>query len=168
MAEKKSKKTAMISTDQTVSDNRRAKFDYHLERVIEAGIMLEGTEVKSLRMGQCNLTDSHAGEKEGNIYLFNAYIPEYQKAGPKAQHETRRPRLLLLKKREIAKLIGEVSRGGYTLIPTKVYFNKKGLAKVELALAKGKQQHDKRETIKQRDWDRQKSRVLKGQGDSGE
>ncbi|MBL4589218.1 MAG: SsrA-binding protein SmpB [Alphaproteobacteria bacterium] len=161
MAKKENKKTGMISTDKTVSDNRRAKFDFHLEGNIEAGIMLVGTEVKSLRMGQCNLTDSHAGVKEGKIYLFNAYIPEYQKAGPKAQHETRRPRLLLLKKREIAKLIGEISRGGYTLIPTKIYFNKKGLAKVELALAKGKQQRDKRETIKKRDWDRQKHRILK-------
>ncbi len=161
MAKKEKKKTGMISTDKTVSDNRRAKFDFHLEGNIEAGIMLVGTEVKSLRMGQCNLSDSHAGVKEGNIYLFNAYIPEYQKAGPKAQHETRRPRLLLLKKKEIAKLIGEISRGGYTLIPTKIYFNKKGLAKVDLALAKGKQQKDKRETIKKRDWDRQKHRILK-------
>jgi SsrA-binding protein len=158
---KNSKKTALISTDQTVSDNRRAKFDYQLEDHIEAGITLLGTEVKSLRMGQCNLSDSYAGEKDGSIYLFNAYIPEYQKAGPKMQHETRRPRLLLLKKREIAKLIGVISRGGYTVVPTKVYFNKKGLAKVELALAKGKQERDKRETIKRRDWERQKHRILR-------
>jgi SsrA-binding protein len=161
MATKKTKKPAMISTEATVADNRRAKFDYHLEETIEAGIMLEGTEVKSLRMGQCNLTDSHAAEKNGSIYLFNSYIPEYQKAGPKAQHETRRPRQLLMKKREIARLIGQISRGGYTLVPTKIYFNKKGLAKVELALAKGKQTRDKRETIKQRDWDRQKHRIMR-------
>lgn len=164
MAKKKDKKPEMISTETTVADNRRAKFDYHLEETIEAGIMLEGTEVKSLRMGQCNLTDSHAAEKDGTIYLFNAYIPEYQKAGPKMQHETRRPRQLLMKKREIAKLIGQVSRGGYTLVPTKIYFNKKGLAKVELAIAKGKQAHDKRETIKKRDWDRQKHRILRDKG----
>ncbi len=166
MANKKNtKKTQMISSEANVADNRRAKFDYHLEETIEAGIMLVGTEVKSLRMGQCNLTDSHAGEKNGEIWLFNAYIPEYQKAGPKAQHETRRPRPLLLKKREIAKILGQVSRGGYTLVPTKIYFNKKGLAKVELAIAKGKQTHDKRETIKKRDWDRQKHRILKNNGE---
>jgi SsrA-binding protein len=161
MAGKKNKAGGLISTNQTVADNKRARFDYHLEDRFEAGIVLTGTEVKTLRHGQCMLAESHIAPKEGDIYLLNAHIPEYQQASHLLQHEVRRPRKLLLKKREIDRLMGAVTREGYTIIPLKIYFDKKGLAKLELALAKGKKQHDKRETEKKRDWNRQKQRILR-------
>ena len=151
----------MISTDATVADNRRARFDYHLEEKFEAGIALVGTEVKSLRLGQCSLNEAYVGPKDGAIYLINANIPEYQQAGPKAQHAPKRPRKLLLHKREMNKLHGAVTREGYTIVPTRLYFNKRGIAKLEIALAKGKKDQDKRDTIKERDWGRQKQRLLK-------
>ena len=164
MEKKKNKKTGLISVNQTVAENRRARFDFHLENTFEAGIVLTGTEVKSLRHGQCSLNESHAGEKNGDIYLFNAHIPEYAQAGKHLQHDPIRPRRLLLHKREINKLLGAVAREGYTIVPVKLYFNARGKAKVEVALAKGKKQFDKRETIKQRDWSRQKARLLREKG----
>ncbi len=151
----------MISTNQTVADNRRARFDYQIEDKFEAGIALTGTEVKSLRMGQCSINESYVGPKNGEIFLFNCHIPEYPQAGPHLQHEPRRIRKLLLKKREMDKLFGAVAREGYTIIPIRVYFNKTGLAKLEIGLAKGKKQHDKRQTIKERDWNKQKQRILR-------
>ncbi|MGE4313224.1 MAG: SsrA-binding protein SmpB [Pseudobdellovibrionaceae bacterium] len=163
MSTKKTKKSQLISTNQTVTDNRRARFDYHLEDTYEAGIVLKGTEVKSLRMGQCSLNESYAGEHNGEIFLYNAYIAEYAQAGPHLQHDSKRPRKLLLNKREVKKLMGAVTREGYTIVPKRIYFNAQGRAKVEIALAKGKNTVDKRETIKQRDWNRQKSRVLRGE-----
>ena len=159
MAKKKKSAGGLISTNATVAENRRAKFDYKLEEKFEAGLVLVGTEVKSLRHGQCSLNESYVGPKGDDIYLFNANIPEYQQAGPKMQHAPTRPRLLLLKKREINKLLGAVSREGYTIVPTRLYFNSRGMAKLEVALAKGKKEHDKRETIKQRDWGREKQRI---------
>ncbi|PZO86497.1 MAG: SsrA-binding protein [Micavibrio aeruginosavorus] len=166
MASKKGKKSALLSTDVTIADNRKANFDYFLEEKIEAGIMLTGTEVKSLRHGQCGLQESHIAPKNGEFYLLNAHIPEYQQAGPHLQHAPRRPRKLLLHARQRNRLFGAVSRDGYTIVPTRIFFNEKGLAKVEIALAKGKKEYDKRETIKQRDWDRQKHRVMRN--DRGE
>lgn len=160
----KKKKAALISTNQTVADNRRAHFDYALEDKFEAGLILTGTEVKSLRHGQCMIAESHIAEKDGDFHLLNAHIPEYQQASQMMQHEPRRPRKLLLKKKEIHKLLGAVSRQGYTIIPLRVFFNAKGLAKLELALAKGKKEYDKRETEKQRDWNRDKHRILKDRG----
>lgn len=161
----KKSKSGMISTSQTVSDNRRARYDYHLEDTFEAGIQLTGTEVKSLRLGQCSLNESYVGPtKEGVLMIFNMQIPPYEQAGAHLQHEPKRPRKLLLHKKEIAKLIGAVSRQGYTIIPTHIYFNAKGMAKIGIALAKGKQTHDKREATKQRDWNRQKQRLLKDKG----
>ena len=151
----------MISVSQTVAENRRARFDYALGDKFEAGIMLKGTEVKSLRLGQCSLDQSHIGPKGGEIYLFNANIPEYQQVGAQAQHEPARHRKLLLHKREIDKLMGSVNREGYTIVPLKIFFDARGLAKVELALAKGKKEHDKRETEKKRDWGKQKQRLLR-------
>lgn len=151
----------MISTNTTVADNRRARFDYQLEETFEAGLQLTGTEVKSLRLGQCSINESYVGPKGNEIFLFNANIPEYQQAGHHLQHEPTRIRKLLLSRREINRLIGAVSREGYTIIPTRLYFNARGVAKLEIALAKGKKQHDKRETIKQRDWGRQKQRIMK-------
>ncbi len=162
MAKKKDKKPALLSTDVTISDNRKAHFDYFLEEKIEAGIMLTGTEVKSLRHGQCGLQESHIAHKKGELWLWNAHIPEYQQASHLLQHAPRRPRKLLVNANQLARLMGAVSRDGYTIIPTRMYFNAKGLAKLEIALAKGKKEYDKRETIKQRDWDRQKSRTLRG------
>jgi len=164
MAKKKISKSGLISTDATVTDNRRARFDYHLEDKFEAGIVLTGTEVKSLRHGQCSLNESYVGPKGGEIYLFNAYIPEYKQAGPHLQHAPKRNRLLLLRKKEIGKMLGAVNREGYTLVPTRLYFNARGVAKLEVALAKGKKMHDKRETEKNRDWKRDKSRLMKEKG----
>lgn len=161
MAKKDKKKTGLISTDKTVADNRRANFDYHIEDKFEAGLVLVGTEVKSLRHGQCMLAESHVAEKDGGLHLLNAHIPEYQQASQLMQHDPRRPRKLLLKKKEHNKLMGAISRDGYTIVPTRLYFDKKGLAKLEIALAKGKKQHDKRESIKQKDWARDKQRILK-------
>ena len=165
MAKKKDSKKTMISVNKTVAENRRARFDYTLEDKFEAGIALVGTEVKSLRMGQCSLNESYIGpSRKGEILLHNATIPEYSQAGPKTQHEPTRTRKLLLHKREIDKLIGAVSREGYSIIPLRIFFNARGLAKVELALAKGKKAHDKREATKQRDWDKQKARVMREKG----
>ncbi len=160
----KKKKSGLISTNQTVADNRRARFDYHLEEVFEAGIVLVGTEVKSLRHGQCSLNESYVGPKGNDIWLFNSHIPEYQQAGSHLQHEPKRPRLLLLKKRQINTLIGAVSREGYSIIATKLYFDARGMAKLEIALGKGKKQHDKRETEKARDWGKQKGRLMREKG----
>ncbi len=164
MAKKNKNKSGMISTSATVAENRRAKFDYHLEEKFEAGIELTGTEVKSLRLGQCSLNEAHVGPKGNDIYLLNATIAEYQQAGAHLQHQPTRPRRLLLHRREINKLLGATTREGYTVIPTRLYFNARGIAKLEIALAKGKKQHDKRETIKTRDWGREKQRLMKDKG----
>ena len=165
MAKKDKKKPQLLSTDVTVTDNRKAHFEYFLEEKLEAGIMLTGTEVKSLRHGQCGLQESHIAPKQGALWLLNAHIPEYQQAGPHLQHAPRRPRKLLLKEREMLRLMGSVQREGYTIVPTRLYFNHKGLAKLEIALARGKKEHDKRETIKERDWNRQKQRVLRNESE---
>ncbi|MEM6811481.1 MAG: SsrA-binding protein SmpB [Pseudomonadota bacterium] len=161
MAQKKKSSGGLISTNQTIADNKRAKFEYHIEDKFEAGLVLTGTEVKSLRHGQAMIAESHIAPKSGELHLLNAHIPEYQQASQQLQHEPRRPRKLLLKKREIDKLSGSVAREGYTIIPLRLYFDKNGLAKLELALAKGKQLHDKRQTEKKRDWNRQKQRIMR-------
>jgi SsrA-binding protein len=164
LSKKKDKKSGLLSTNVTVADNRRARFDYHLEEKFEAGIMLAGTEVKSLRHGQCSLNEAYVDTRDGDLWLINAHIPEYAPAGPLRQHEPKRVRKLLLKKKEVAKLAGAVTREGYTIVPTRLYFNGRGLAKVEVALAKGKKLHDKRETSKTRDWQRDKSRIMRERG----
>lgn len=150
--------------NKTVAQNRRARFDYFIEDVVEAGIILTGTEVKSLRAGQASVNESYAGVQGSEIFLLNAYIPEYNKAHVKMQHEVRRPRKLLLHKNQMSKLIGAVNRKGTTLIPLSIYFNARGIAKVELGIATGKKQHDKREATKTRDWQREKSRVMRERG----
>lgn len=144
-----------------VALNRRARFDYFILEEIEAGIMLMGSEVKPLRAGKASINEAHAGEMKGDIYLFNANIPEYGQAAH-FNHEPKRPRKLLLHRRQIQKLASAIQRKGMTLVPLSIYFNAKGLAKISLGLAKGKNVVDKRETIKQRDWDRDKSRLLRG------
>jgi len=160
--DKKKKKGGMISTDQTVADNRKVRFDYEVGDTFEAGIMLKGTEVKSLRLGQCNIKESHVAPKNGEILIFNMNIPEYQQASPKMQHEPQRPRKLLLHKREVNKILGAVSREGMTIVANKIYFDSNGRVKLEISLAKGKKLHDKRETEKKRDWGKQKQRLLRG------
>ena len=145
------------------AENRRARHEYFIDDTVEAGLMLVGTEVKSLRGGRANIADAHAGVSGEELFLFNAYIPEYH-GGNRFNHETRRPRKLLLHKREISKLIGTVKRGGVTLIPLSIYFNDKGRAKVELALARGKKLHDKRASEKERDWQRERGRLIRDRG----
>lgn len=147
-----------------IAENRRARFDYFLEDTFEAGLMLTGSEVKSLRNGKANIAESYAAVEGDEIMLVNADIPTYAQAGPHFNHEPRRHRKLLLKRREIDKLIGAVRRDGRTIIPTKLYWNDRGIAKLEVALAKGKKMHDKRETSAQRDWQRDKARLLREKG----
>lgn len=148
---------------KTVAENRRARYDYHIEDSYEAGIALTGTEVKSLRFGEGSIGESYAEVNDGEVWLVNANIPEFSH-GNRFNHEPKRPRKLLLHEREIKKLHGAVAREGMTLVPLSIYFNGRGRAKVELALAKGKKAHDKRETIKERDWKREAARILKDRG----
>jgi SsrA-binding protein len=156
-------KTSSFDKQKTVALNRRARFDYFLEETFEAGIALSGTEVKSLRFGEGSITEAYAEVRDGECWLINANIPEFSH-GNRFNHEPKRPRKLLLHTREIEKMIGAVERKGMTLVPLSVYFNSRGRAKVELALAKGKQAHDKRDTIKERDWQRDKARLLRDRG----
>ena len=148
---------------RVVADNRSARFHYAIEDTIEAGISLTGTEVKSLRGGKATIGESYAGPSGNDLMLFNAYIPEYLEAN-RFNHDTKRPRRLLLHRKQIDKLIGATQRQGYTVVPLKIYFNDRGRAKVELGLGKGKQLHDKRETAKQRDWQRDKARLMRDKG----
>ena len=148
---------------RVVADNRSARFHYAIEDTFEAGIALTGTEVKSLRGGKATIGEAYAGPSGTDLMLFNAYIPEYLEAN-RFNHDTKRPRRLLLHRRQINKLIGATQRQGYTVIPLKIYFNDKGRAKVELGLGKGKQLHDKRESVKQRDWQRDKARLMRDKG----
>lgn len=145
------------------ADNRKARYNYAITETLEAGIALQGTEIKSLRGGRATIGESYAGPMGNELFLFNAHIPEYLEAN-RFNHDVRRPRKLLLHRRQINKLMGAIQREGYTVIPLKVYFNEKGRAKVELGLGKGKKLHDKRETEKARDWNRDKARILKTGG----
>jgi SsrA-binding protein len=147
-----------------IAENRKARFEYFITDTYEAGLMLTGTEVKSLRKGQANITESYASPESGGLMLINAYIPEYPGAGTFFQHEPRRPRKLLLHKKEIVKLENAVQRQGMTMIPIELYFNERGKAKLKIALAQGKKLHDKRETEKKRDWNREKSRLMREKG----
>src|SRR6201995_2649721 len=147
-----------------VADNRKARYAYAIDETIEAGIMLVGSEVKSLRGGKSTIAESYAyANKSGELYLVNAYIPEYTQAS-RFNHEPKRQRKLLVHKREAAKLAAATQREGMTLIPLRLYFNPKGIAKLELGIAKGKKLHDKRETEKQRDWQRDKARLIRNRG----
>src|SRR3954471_8347591 len=145
---------------KVVAENRRARFDYFVEDRYEAGIALQGTEVKALRVGEGSIAESYATVEGEEVWLINSHIPEYSH-GNRMNHEPRRRRKLLLKNREIAKLHGAITRQGLTLVPLSIYFNASGRAKVELALARGKKVHDKRETMKERDWKREQQRLLK-------
>lgn len=143
-----------------IAQNKKAYHDYFIEDKYEAGIALTGSEVKSIRAGKVNITDSHAAADKGEIFLFNTHIAEYEQAN-RFNHNTRRPRKLLLHKREIRKLIGKLKVTGYTLVALSIYFNAKNKVKVELGLAKGKKQYDKRQTIKEKEWKRDQARLLK-------
>ena len=156
-------KPETFDKQKTVAENRRARFDYAVEDKFEAGLMLQGTEVKALRAGEATIADSYAEVRGGEVWLVNANIPEFSH-GNRFNHEPKRPRKLLLHEREIAKLTGAVERKGMTLVPLSIYFNSRGRAKVELALAKGRQAQDKRDYIKDRDWQRDKARILRERG----
>jgi SsrA-binding protein len=151
------------SNRKIIADNRKARFNYEIEDTLEAGIELKGTEVKALREGKSMIAESYASQEGGEFWLINSYIPEYLQAN-RFNHEPRRKRKLLLHKREMAKLAMAVQKDGKTIVPLKLYFNDKGRAKLELALARGKKLHDKRETERQRDWGREKARLLKTAG----
>ena len=142
-----------------VADNRRARHDYQIEETVEAGLILTGSEVKSLRSGRASIAESYASEENGNLVLINANIPIYPAA--RENHEPKRMRTLLMKAKERDKYLNMIRRDGYTLVPLSLYFNQKGVAKLSVGLAKGRKKHDKREASKQRDWDRQKHRLLK-------
>jgi SsrA-binding protein len=147
-----------------VAENRKARHDYFIKDTYEAGIALTGTEVKSLRQGQANISESYAAMEDGGLALINAYIPEYKQAGDFFNHEPRRPRRLLMHRRELHKLANAVAREGMTLVPLELYFNERGRAKLKLALAQGKKLHDKRESEAKRDWQRQKARLMRERG----
>lgn len=146
-----------------VAENRKARRNYEIEETFESGIMLAGTEVKSLRTGKANIAESYASDENGELFLINAYIPEYAEAS-RFNHEPRRPRKLLLHRKEIHKLMVGIQREGMTIVPLRLYFNHRGIAKLEIGLAKGRKLHDKREVERKRDWDRQKSRLLRDKG----
>jgi len=153
-----------IRNGEQISFNKKAKFDYEISESLEAGIVLEGAEVKSLRFNGTSLAEAHVGAMEGKIYLFNLNIKEYQFAPRQFSPEAKRPRALLLSKKQQNKFLGAVQREGYALVPISIYFNKRGLVKIELGLGKGKKEYDKRATIKERDWNREKRRVMTERG----
>ncbi len=149
----------MSSITGRVAENRRARHDYQIEETVEAGLILTGSEVKSLRSGRASIAESYASEENGNLVLINANIPIYSAA--RENHEPKRMRTLLIKAKERDKYLNMIRRDGYTLVPMSLYFNQKGIAKLSIGLAKGRKKHDKREASKQRDWERQKRRLLK-------
>jgi SsrA-binding protein len=153
------RKSGLISHG-IAAQNRKARFNYTIKDTVEAGILLRGAEVKSLRMGRATLSEAFAGERDGEMYLFNMYIPEYQ-GGVLSRFDTKGPRKLLLKRKQIDQLLGAIARQGSTVVPLDVHFNPRGLAKVTLGIAEGRKQHDKRQAIAKRDWERDKARILK-------
>ena len=159
---KEPNKPTMIVTG-AVAENRRARYDYEILDTLEAGIMLTGTEVKSLRTGKAQITESYASPEDGGLWLINAHIPEYLQAN-RFNHEERRRRKLLVSRKELSRLSTEVNRGGNTIVPLKLYFNDRGIAKLLIGLAKGRKNYDKREVEKNRDWNREKSRIMKDGG----
>ena len=155
-------KTA-LAVQRLAAQNRKARRNYEIEDTFEAGLVLVGSEVKALREGRANIGEAYAKPENGEVWLVNAHIPEYRQAG-QFNHQPKRPRKLLLKKREVVKLIGATERDGMALIPLKLYFNARGIAKLELGLGKGRKHFDKREAEKKRDWGRQKARLLREKG----
>ncbi len=160
MAEKR--KSGMIAHG-LAAQNRKARYDYTIKETVEAGIVLKGPEVKSLRLGRATLTEAYAGERDGEIWLFNCYIPEYQ-GGVLSRFEPRAPRKLLLHDKQINKMLGAVARDGQTLVPLDIHFNERGVAKVTLAVGEGRKKSDKRHAVAERDWQRDKARLLRSRG----
>ncbi len=158
MASKEGKPKLIVSGP--VAENRRARYDYEILDTLEAGIVLTGTEVKSLRQGKAQITESYASPERGELWLINSFIPEYLQAN-RFNHEEKRPRKLLVKKKDLARFSQEVERAGNTIVPLKLYFNEQGRAKILIGVGKGKKSYDKRETEKNRDWNREKARLLK-------
>jgi SsrA-binding protein len=158
----KPNKPAMIVTGP-IAENRRARYDYEITDTLEAGIVLTGTEVKSLRIGKAQITEAYASPERGELWLINSHIPEYLQAN-RFNHEEKRPRKLLVKKKDLARLSQDVERAGNTIVPLKLYFNEQGRAKLLIGVGKGKKSFDKRETEKNRDWNREKGRILKEGG----
>jgi SsrA-binding protein len=163
MSQKNDKSKNGIISHGLVAENRRARYDYDIGETIEAGLVLTGTEVKSLRLGKAQITESYASPENGELWLINAHIPEYLQAN-RFNHEERRPRKLLVSRKQLATLDREVSRAGNTVVPLILFFNDKGYAKVLIGLGKGKKNYDKRETERNRDWNRDKSRIMKEGG----
>jgi SsrA-binding protein len=163
MADVKTTKKAGLITHGIAAQNRKARFDYTIKEVVEAGIVLKGPEVKSLRLGRATLTEAWAGERDGEMWLFNCYIPEYQ-GGVLSRFEPRAPRKLLIKRKQRDKLLGAVARDGYSLVPLDIHFNERGIAKIELGLGQGRNKADKRHAIAARDWQRDKSRLMREKG----
>ena len=159
----KTKKTSGLIAHGIAAQNRKARFDYTIKQTVEAGLVLKGPEVKSLRHGRATLTEAWAGEREGEMYLFNCYIPEYQ-SGVLSRFEPRSPRKLLLKKKQIDELIGASTRLGMTIVPLDIHFNDRGVAKVTLGVAEGRNKADKRQAIAARDWQRDKARLMRERG----
>ena len=156
------RKSALISHG-VVSQNRKARFDYFIKEQIEAGIVLKGPEVKSLRAGRATLSDAWAGERAGELFLFNCYIPEYQ-GGLLSRFEPRALRKLLVKRKDVRRLIGAVARDGVTLVPLDIHFNDRGIAKVQLGVGQGRTKGDKRHAVAERDWQRDKARLMRERG----
>lgn len=152
------------ATRQLVAENRKARHNFELGETFEAGLSLVGTEVKSLRNSKANIAESYVGEEDGELYLINAHIAEYTHAAPATNHHPRRLRKLLLHRREIHRILVATQRQGMTVVPLRLYFNERGIAKLEIALAKGKKMYDKRETERRRDWERRKARLLREKG----
>jgi SsrA-binding protein len=163
VASSKDKKKSGLIAHGVAAQNRKARFDYTIKQTVEAGLVLKGPEVKSLRHGRATLTEAWAGEREGEMFLFNCYIPEYQ-AGVLSRFEPRAPRKLLLKKKQIGELIGATTRQGLTVVPLQIHFNDRGVAKVLLGVAEGRNKADKRQAIATRDWQRDKARVMRERG----
>ena len=150
-------------TRKVVAQNRQARRNYEIDETLEAGLVLTGSEVKSLRNGQASIKEAYGRDEDGELFLLNANIPEYPGAN-RFNHEPKRPRKLLVRRREMSKLIGQIRREGYSLVPLSIYFNRRGIAKVELGLARGRKKIDKRQVEKKRDWDRQKARLMRERG----
>ena len=163
MADPKTKKKSGLISHGIAAQNRKARFDYTIKETVEAGMVLKGPEVKSLRLGRATLTEAWAGEREGELYLFGAYIPEYQ-GGLLSRFEPRAPRKLLVKRKQMRQLLGAVAREGMTLVPLDIHFNERGVAKVQLGLGQGRKKADKRHAIAERDWQRDKARVMRDRG----
>ncbi len=163
MADNKTVKKSGLISHGIAAQNRRARFNYTIKETMEAGVVLKGPEVKSLRHGRATLTEAWAGERDGELYLFNCYIPEYQ-GGVLSRFEPRAPRKLLVKRKQMRALLGAVSRDGATLVPLDIHFNERGMAKVQLGLGEGRNKADKRHAIAARDWQRDKARVMRDKG----